>query len=251
MRKRLTLTLLICFVLVSCDETQIVDIVSDLTGGSPGMVLIPAGEVELGALVGDVPAVFVTRGSVSRRQTVYVDAFYIDTHEVTIAEYKKFVDATGYVDSSYNWYKESTPQHPIFASHDAAAAYAEWAGKRLPTRSEWEKAARGGLVGQRYPWGDAAATENHARFSETGAGHIPKPYTVPVGRYEPNSYGLYDMAGNVSEWIATDPGDTFTALCGGSWRGSEMTLRVYYSERLHVAGHYNAAGFRCVKDIPD
>lgn len=238
----------------SC-EPQLRELIPSQTDTTAGMVLIPAGEVLLGAPAADVETEQIAHGVVDPEHTVFVDAFYIDTHEVTIAEFQAFVGATGY-NIGYNWWRESTPQHPVFASYMAASAYAEWAGKRLPTASEWEKAARGGLVGQRYPWGNDAPTTQHAHFkSKLG----PSPYTVPVGSHPPNGYGLYDMAGNVSEWVAPEVGEsliirygeTFSRLRGGNWHDGEWYMRNYTRPlaAVHVPAHWNIAGFRCVKDV--
>ncbi|MYC74602.1 formylglycine-generating enzyme family protein [Candidatus Poribacteria bacterium] len=165
-----------------------------------GMVLIPAGEFEMGSDDGAANARPV--------HTVYVDAFYMDTHEITNAQYKAFVDAnpqwqkdniaTEYHDGVYlrlwegNIYPEGKADHPvIYVSWYAAMAYAEWAGKRLPTEAEWEKAALGGLSGKVYPWGDTydATHANYGRYHNA---------PIAVGQYPPNGYGLYDMAGNIS-----------------------------------------------------
>ena len=167
-----------------------------------GMVLIPAGAFEMERSEGVKDE--------RPRHSVSVDAFYIDIYEVTNAAYKKFIDANPqwqkaniadrFHDSTYlrlwdeNNYPPGRGNYPVnYVSWYAAMAYADWAGKRLPTEAEWEKSARGGLVGKAYPWGDAADPNhaNHARYIND---------TQRVGQYAPNGYGLYDMAGNVWEW---------------------------------------------------
>ena len=120
----------------------------------------------------------------------------MDKYEVTVGQYKAFVRATGHKAPDWNKVAEysSTDQHPmIYVSWYDAMAYSAWAGKRLPTEAEWEKAARGGLVGKRYPWGDAIDLSKANYGSDSNE-------TTPVGRYAANGYGLYDMAGNVYEW---------------------------------------------------
>ena len=168
------------------------------------VALIPAGEFQMGGRDGDAES------DEQPVHTVYVDAFYIDKYEVTNAQYKKFVDANP------QWQKDNIPRnlhngkylrfwrgntyylskenHPVvYVSWYAAMAYAKWAGKRLPTEAEWEKAARGGVVGRKYPWGDLidSTKANYGRA-------VGK--TMLVGTYPPNDYGLYDMVGNVMEW---------------------------------------------------
>ena len=242
--RTLSTFLILSIVLLGCFEAVDTELLKQQLDPYAGMVLIPAGEVTIGAPPGVVHPAVITSGLILPEQTVFVDAFYIETHEVTVAEFQAFVDATGYKGGSWNYYKEHTTEHPVFASYEAAVAYSEWAGKRLPTNAEWEKAARGGLVGT-YPWGDEAPTKAHARFDDRSA---KRPYTVPVGSYPPNGYGLYDMAGNVSEWVAAPADDGLAPTRGGNWYLSEWFMRVYIRERLHKVGHYNTMGFRCVKD---
>lgn len=168
------------------------------------MVLIPAGDFEMGS--NDSAA----SDSEKPVHTVYLDAFYIDKYEVTVGEYKQFVQATGrtaYWDTLSEF--SPTDQHPIIlvSWHDAMA-YAQWVGKRLPTEAEWEKAARRGLVGARYPWGDATPNGTQCNFADKSSGVAIQDknaddgyeYVAPIGCFPANGYGLHDMAGNVYEW---------------------------------------------------
>ncbi|MDP7000162.1 MAG: SUMF1/EgtB/PvdO family nonheme iron enzyme, partial [Candidatus Poribacteria bacterium] len=119
-------------------------------------------------------------------------AFYMDKYEVTNAQYRKFVQATGHREPKY-WdnSKYNQPNQPVVGVswHDATA-YAKWAGKRLPSEAEWEYAARGGLKGKEYPWGDQEPSSSRANYGS----NVGKP--TAVGSYPANGYGLYDMAGN-------------------------------------------------------
>ena len=168
------------------------------------MMLIPAGEFLMGS---DGEG---ARDDEKPVHLVYLDAFYMDKYPVTNAQYKVFVDANPewrkegfspeYLSKFYlyDWDRNIFPSgkanHPIVSVNwYAAMAYAKWAGKRLPTEAEWEKAARGGLVVQKYPWG------NSIDSSKANYGKNVRD-TTPVGSYPANGYGLYDMAGNVYEW---------------------------------------------------
>ena len=164
------------------------------------MALIPAGSFEMGDHFGE--------GSDDELpvHTVTLDGFYMDKTEVTVGRFKAFL-----ADSGYSWggswdgvdqYSPSDDHPMIYVNYDDAVAYSEWAGKRLPTEAEWEYAARGGLEGKRYPWGDEIDSSK-ATYDSGNDGT-----TKLVGSFEANGYGLYDMAGNVWEccqdWYGAD-----------------------------------------------
>lgn len=157
------------------------------------MVLIPAGKFRMGTDR-------IKNDAVKPIHVVHIDAFYIDTHEVTVGEYERFIKESGHKKPPWEAISEISPtdQHPIVGVswHDAMA-YAKWAGKRLPTEAEWEKAARGGLMDRNYPWGDAEPDSSLMNLEGRA---------VAVGSHESNAFGLYDMTGNVAEWCL-DPWD--------------------------------------------
>ena len=237
-----------------------------------GMVLIPAGRFLMGSEDEDA------HDDEQPVHTVYVDAFYMDIYEVTNAQFKVFVDANPqwqkdniedrlhfgfYLDHwTSNDYPAGKANHPVTrVSWYAAMAYANWAGKRLPTEAEWEYAARGGMEGQKYPWGNTI-TPNDANVSSQ------------------NGYGLYDMAGNVQEWCldkydadfydahnSRNPIsgavtlqeilDNFASvrirscrvLRGGSWGTGAQNLRVANRSWGLPTFTYDSIGFRCVRAV--
>lgn len=229
------------------------------------MVFIPGGQFLMG---GDTKW---GRADEFPNHQVRISSFYMDIHEVTNAQFREFVRATGYkttaerkpdweelkkqvppgtprpadsllvaaslvftptkrpvplTDASawWRWVAGADWQHPqgpgssiegmdnhpvVQVSWEDAAAYAAWAGKRLPTEAEWEFAARGGRTSAIYPWGDQPVHEGAVK-ANTWQGHFPDVntgedhyyHTSPVKTFQPNNYGLYDMAGNVWEWCS-------------------------------------------------
>ena len=232
------------------------------------MVLIPAGWYEMGS--NDCDAYVDERPA----HRVYVDTFYIDKYEVTVGEYKAFIQATGHRPPDWHKIAEDSPtdKHPIVrVSWYDAMSYAQWAGKRLPTEAEWEKAARGGLVGKKYTWGDTMDS-NMGNFNRNAGG------TTPVVSYPANAYGLYDMAGNAWEWcldgydkdfykysleqnpISGGTIDDITAnfkrietprvLRGMAWSDTTDPVPVWRRTDDPPARTSRMFGFRCVQPVP-
>jgi sulfatase modifying factor 1 len=230
-----------------------------------GMVWIPGGEFTMGS---ELPG---TRRNEQPVHKVTVDGVWLDEHPVTNAEFRKFVEATGYkttaerpvnwdemkkqvapgtpkpadellqpgslvftpptaavdlrdMNAWWRWVRGADWRHPegpgsnidgredhpvVQVSWDDAMAFARWAGKRLPTEAEWEYAAQGGLSGKRFAWGDEF--QPGGKFmANTWTGEFPRQNTKadgfertsPVRSYPPNGYGLYDMGGNVWNWVS-------------------------------------------------
>jgi formylglycine-generating enzyme required for sulfatase activity len=198
------------------------------------MVTIPAGEFRMG----------------DEERKVFVDAFRIGRYPVTNAQYKRFVDAIGH-EPPRHWqgrtYPPENATHPaVFVTWDDAVAYARWAGKRLPTEEEWEKAARG-TDGREYPWGDWE--EGRCNTSEAGIRD-----TTPVGHYSPGGdspYGCADMAGNVWEWTASawESGSERRVVRGGSWIFDQGYARCAYRS-WHIPINFSlSVGLRVVVSL--
>jgi len=216
---------------------------------------------------------------------VELEGFWMDEHEVTNAQYAAFLnDPENQEEGHKPWLNTDDESIPLTLTGETwepetyyedrpvvdvtwygARAYCEWAGRRLPTEAEWEKAARGGLKGKNYPWGDQnpvcqANLENGARFDDDL--DCNNRGTAKVKSYSPNNYGLYDMAGNVWEWVndryfayyynispeAQPPGPTIglsRVLRGGGWFTDAYYARTAYRNWERPENSVNVIGFRC------
>jgi iron(II)-dependent oxidoreductase len=302
----------------------------------PGMALVPAGEYWQGrvyrTLIEELDMYARARIDDLPMHVVYVDAFYIDKYEVTNADYAKFTDATAHV-KPYHWIGGAVPagkeKWPVYnVSWDDATAYCGWAGKRLPTESEWEKAARGGTEKLRFAWGDqllvpvrgggpaaaappppskddpggvfAVAASAPPSKDDPGAVTAPTPSApagrgtpppaqgggrrgggvgtkmahygvadgpVNVGSFPPNAYGIYDMTGNVGEWVqdwyavnyySMSPDRNpqgpatgqYRVFRGDTWAATdERNLAVNYRQFGWQSMRTVTVGFRCAKPV--
>jgi formylglycine-generating enzyme required for sulfatase activity len=230
------------------------------------LVHVPGGEFLMGSEEG-----FDAERPVHR---VHVDAFELGRDPVTNLQYRRFVGETGHRiphlrdarAQAFNWdpatasFPAGREDHPVvLVSWDDASAYCEWAGGRLPTEAEWERAARAGVEGRRYPWGDEADAA-YANFDSRSG-------TTPVGSYPANAYGLRDMAGNVWEWVGDrfdpdyyrsavvrnprgpDEGAT-RVLRGGAWLLFPDFCRVSYRFRQSHDFRSELIGFRLARSLP-
>lgn len=225
-----------------------------------GMTLVPGGDYFMGNNMKN-------ELGFSPAHKVHVDSFYIDKYEVTNKQYLKFCQETGHKLPEF-WNTDifksgkNYLNFPVVGvNFSDAIKYAEWAGKRLPTEAEWEAAARGGLEGKDFPNGDVW-TKERAKQDSIGW----KNLIEPVGSYEPNGYGLFDMAGNVWEWVADRHSETYyeeseydnpkgpdkgsnRVIRGGSWHSGKMCKKVFYRKGLSSNWCDFAVGFRCVREI--
>jgi formylglycine-generating enzyme required for sulfatase activity len=253
---------------------------------SPTLARIPAGDFLMGA----------ADGSEDERPAhrVSVGEFLIGRFPVTQDEYARFVRATGHpapdlreppliasgadglfrdLAARYVWREGNPPDghgsHPVvLVRYEDAAAYCRWLTEsirqlvRLPTEAEWEKAARGGMTGYKYPWGNEIDPSRGNFLADPAA--KPKRGTRPTGTYPPNAYGLYDMAGNVWEWVsdwysrdyyaggeAVDPkgpaSGTLRIVRGGAWVNDDVSmLRCSYRHKVPPDTYAYSIGFRIV-----
>jgi formylglycine-generating enzyme required for sulfatase activity len=181
-------------------------------------------------------------------EPVRVDGFYIDVFPVTRDDYSAFVRATGHrpAGAAPQEYLEAAGDHPVVrVTWGGAADYAAWAGKRLASAVEWEKAARG-PGGLRYPWGNDEGVRT-GNFAEEG-----RPGTTAVDAYPAGAsgYGVRDLCGNVWEWTAT-PGGPGEYVCrGGAYWVSSLVATATAESRRPGDDEDFDVGFRCAADVP-
>ena len=220
--------------------------------------------------------------SESPAHTVTLSSYYLDKYEVKNADFQKFIKknpkwSLAQIPKQFNngnylkdWKGDNFPQgkakHPVVnVGWHAAVAYCQSVGKRLPTEAEWEYAARGGLKDKTFPWGDEPVDKTRANYSGSEI-----KTTTPVGSYPPNGYGLFDMSGNVWEFMADEWGpyaateehdpvaggnlfldnsfynvSTRRVIRGGSWGGGPLNFRVTYRDSHPPDGSRGFVGFRC------
>jgi iron(II)-dependent oxidoreductase len=199
---------------------------------------------------------------------VNVKPFYISITEITNAQYARFLKATGHPEPLY-WEDRNLngPSQPVVGvTWFDAAAFCQWLSKvtgiphKLPSEDQWEAAARGGLVSQPYPWGAKAPDAGgvyQANFRAALPGATGFSFTAPVGSFSANGYGLFDMAGNVSEWCREryvplprsgpfKPG-VLRLLKGGSWISGPRELRNAARQSAPPSYADGYIGFRVVR----
>ncbi|MEO8648801.1 MAG: formylglycine-generating enzyme family protein [Acidobacteriota bacterium] len=260
------------------------------------MVRIPASVFEMGTDLSQIPELekifSINRDEVFKSETprhsVKIGDFFLDRYEVTNADFHRFVKKQpewqkARIDPTVSngryledWKGNDPPpgkkKHPVvFVTWHSAVAYCRSLGKRLPTEAEWEFAARGGLRDAAFPWGSEPADTSRANYGRSGIRSAAK-----VGSYPANGYGLFDMAGNVWEFLAdewanygtglgtqNDPvggGDRFMTdsyrqvrtrrvIRGGSYGASPVNLRVTYRDSHSPENARDHVGFRCAADI--
>jgi len=243
-----------------------------VAGEAPeGMVRIPAGAFTMGADASDGRVGIEVAVDSVPRHTRTLPAYWIDRTEVTNAAYREFVAATGREAPAdprfagyFAWKEGEFPagldNHPVvYVDWTDARNYCAWAGKRLPSEAEWEKAARG-TDGRRYPWGNEFSTDRcNTRDAEFG-------WTVPVGTLDGDMspYGVMDMCGNVAEWVEdwyrgypgsdlerASFGETLRGSRGGSWMlPGEVYARVTNRTMASPPDKkHRSMGFRCALSV--
>lgn len=227
------------------------------------MVQVPEGPFTMGSREGDPDE--------APEHQIYLKSYYIDVKEVTQADYERFVKMTKRGKIFIPVFEDDIakilkPELPAMGMSWADAdAYCKWAGKRLPSEAEWEKAGRGEAK-RRYPWGD----EFRTGYANVDGAEDGFPYLAPPGSFEAgrSPYGVYDMTGNVAEWVADayheayyhktpyrdpkgpDEGE-HKVIRGGSWRETEHNARLTKRFQAKMWRTDSTIGIRCAKDADE
>jgi formylglycine-generating enzyme required for sulfatase activity len=206
-----------------------------------------------------------------RHAVILSRSYELMTHEVTVAQFRRFSDVTeapvGRWIRPWDVFRNSQPSwsadnHPVVnVSWFEATAFCKFVGGRLPTEAEWEYAARGGNADVIYPWGNAYSPDQaNGRKAD---GTDLKERSAPVGSFLPNRFGLYDIVGNVWEWVSSvyrpypyrgddgreDPGSREARVArGGSWSSTPKNLRVSNRIDYSPANRIGTVGIRCARD---
>jgi formylglycine-generating enzyme required for sulfatase activity len=232
------------------------------------MIFIPPGEFILGTNAG--------YANEKPEHMVFLEGFYIYKLEVTVGQYKKFIrepQGGGHEpDEPYSVHMPNDyftnpeyDRYPVVnVSWEDAEAYCRWAGNRLPTEAEWEKAARG-TDGRTYPWGVAWDEQKANWDDETGGFRVDGyRFTAPVGSFPEGAspFGVHDLAGNVWEWVndwyqpyqgnaTQDPdyGQVYRIIRGGSWLRYPLGLTCTARDTCAPTLRYDSIGFRCASNL--
>ena len=231
------------------------------------MVQIPAGEFTMGSTPRD--------GQIDEQpqKRIFLDAFYIDKHETTVGRYARYLSASRSTKPPRLWDQVNATSDQdkdlpvVGVDWDEANNYCKWAGKRLPSEAEWEKAARG-TDGRRHPWGNEGNPQQFANLGIGGTFGYSKSLKK-VGSFETGKspYDVYDMIGNVWEWTADwydrayykampdknpkgPEKGTERVVRGGSWERVPLVSRVAARHRVRPSTQAEYLGFRCAKDAP-
>jgi formylglycine-generating enzyme required for sulfatase activity len=232
------------------------------------MVLVPAGDFVMGSETVDADT------DEKPLHAVHLDAYYIDKYEATNALYSACVNAgacnppvqaDAFTRSSYYGNEEYDEYPVVYVKWNMAKAFCEWRGARLPTEAQWEKAARG-TDARMYPWGKEVDCR---KANYQGGGNGCAGGTSKVGSYESGKspYGVYDLAGNVWEWVADWYSETYYStsaesnpsgpdagqarvLRGGSWNRNQFEIQVVNRNRFAADYSNFDIGFRCAGAVP-
>jgi formylglycine-generating enzyme required for sulfatase activity len=237
------------------------------------MALIPEGDFLMGASEKNGVVGIEVGIDAMPAHTVRLKAFHIDRYEVTVAQYRRFMTATGRP-SPLLWGPDLVPDYPAVDDYPVADVswydadiYCRWLGKRLPTEEEWEKAARG-VDGRRFPWGndwiDGAANSREyfdGRYTPGEKGFSRTVVKVGSMEGDVSPYGVHDMGGNVTEWTSSwyrpYPGSTLArevfgekvkVLRGGQWMAPSIPFSFAFNRHSSFPDGMAHTGFRCARD---